>query len=104
MSTLLNIARVTSYPDRLRSYKIVVDEKEMGIIKAGESVQVSIEPGNHRVYLKIDWCRSNIIEFTAKAEVEYKIECGSSLLGWRIFLALLYVTIWWDKYLWIRFI
>lgn len=100
--TILKITRLTSYPDRLRVYKIVVDGKEMGFIRAGETVQVSVEPGNHRINLKIDWCRSNIIEIVAKAETEYKLECGSSLSGWRIFLALLYITFWWDNYLWIR--
>jgi len=102
--TILKITRLTSYSDRLRSYKIVVDGREMGFIKAGETVRVLVEPGNRRVYLKIDWCSSNIIDLAVKAQTEYKLECGSRLTGLRIFLAYLYITFWRHKYLWIRLV
>ena len=100
--TVLNITRLKSFISSLRSFTIVVDGKEIGTIKVGETVRLSVEPGNHRIFLKIDWCRSNIIDFVAKAKTEHNLECGTSLTGLRIFLVLLYITFWWNKYLWIR--
>ena len=100
--TKLNINRVTSYLDRIRAYKIVLDGVEVGQITAGESFDMTISPGEHRILLKIDWCRSNMLDFTAQAGAEVTLNCGSSLTGWRIFMVFLYVSFLRDKYLWIQ--
>jgi len=98
----LTISRPSYYPDRLRTYKIMLDGKEIGGIKAGETFSSNIPVGNHSVFLKIDWCRSNSIDFTANVDSQIQLLCGSSLEGWRIIIAVIYITFLWDKYLWIR--
>jgi len=100
--TMLNLNRVTSFSDSLRAYIIVLDGEEFGQIRAGESFNITISPGEHQIFLKIDWCRSNILVFTARPGAEISLNCGSSLTGWRILLAYLYIFLWRDQYLWIR--
>jgi hypothetical protein len=100
--TKLNINRVTSFADRIRAYIIVLDGVEVGQITAGESFDMAISPGEHRILLKIDWCRSNKLDFTAQAGTEVTLNCGSSLTGWRIFMVFLYVSFLRDRYLWIQ--
>jgi hypothetical protein len=46
------------YTDRARAYKLLVDGEERGTIKQGEGVEVEVQPGAHRVQMKIDWARS----------------------------------------------
>ena len=62
----------------------------------------TIAPGDHQIHLEIDWCMSNILNFSARPGNEINFECGSSLSGGKSFLIMLYITIWRDKYLWLR--
>lgn len=98
----LHVYRGTSYADRSRAYIVVLDGTEVGRIRAGESFAMTVSPGEHQVFLKIDWCRSNMYEFVAQAGSDVTLNCGSNLAGWRIFLGFLYISLWRDQYLWIR--
>ena len=60
---MIIISRENLYADKLRNYKIIIDEKYYDDIKQGEIKNIYISPGNHTIYLKIDWCRSNKINF-----------------------------------------
>jgi len=51
----------------LRAYKVVLDGKVIGTIKDGEQVEFDVAPGRHQLQLKIDWCRSNIVDFENSA-------------------------------------
>ena len=98
----ITIRRVTNYADRLRAYKVVVDGVTLGALRAGQSVTVPVLPGRHRLKLRIDWCGSREHEFEAQAGEQLSFECGSSLAGWRIFLALPYILFRTNEYLWLR--
>lgn len=96
------INRENVYIDRLRSYKIIIDGKCYDKIKDGEIKNINIGPGNHTIYLTIDWCKSNKIDFNISENETIAFECGNSMNGWRIIISLLYVTFLKNKYLWIR--
>ena len=98
---MIKIKRDSGYADRLRAYKVVLDEKVIGEIKNGQEVAFEIPKGSHQLYLKIDWCRSNIINFDAD-DSDAGFECGSSLRGVKIFLAIFYITLSKDQYLWLK--
>ena len=99
---MLILSRENIYPDRLRNYKIIIDGNCYGEIKNGEVKKIDISSGNHTMYLKIDWCRSNNIEFNISEDEVLNFECGPSARGWKILLSILYITIFRNKYLWIR--
>lgn len=44
--------------DVLRAYKVLIDGKEIGGIKSGETLKFPLATGNHTLQLKIDWCSS----------------------------------------------
>ena len=100
-SAQITIARPGSYAF-LRSYKIIVDEREIGRIRANEVVRLSITPGTHTIYLRLDWGGSNKIDFTASEGSEVKFECGTNQTGWRLFYSLIWILISGDEFLWIR--
>ena len=81
MNSLITISRDSGYADRIRSYKVAVDGAEIGTIGNGESKTFSIQPGPHKLVLKIDWCSTNTVSFDLPSEGSVNFECGSNLRG-----------------------
>lgn len=98
----ITIQRGESYADRLRAYKVAVDGVVVASVRAGQSVTVPVSAGNHTLRLRIDWGRSEELKFQAGAGERITFECGSSLAGWRVLLALFYAIFWSHWYLWLR--
>ena len=96
------IKRDKQYADSIRNYKIFLDGEKIYTISNGEEKEFQIGPGKHSIQLKIDWCKSNQIEFEIKDNQKLNFLCGSNLKGLNIFLSLLYATIWRKKYLYIK--
>ncbi len=99
---MLRISRKTTYRDILRSYKIILDDIYCENIESGKVKNLDISSGNHTIYLKIDWCRSNKIDFYISANEIIEFECGNSMNGLRILINLIYITFLKNKYLWIK--
>jgi hypothetical protein len=69
--TKIIINRSSEFSNLIRSINIYLGKTKIGELKNGESKEFEIEPGEHQLTAKIDWCRSNIIVF--------KIENGETL-------------------------
>jgi hypothetical protein len=95
---MIKLTRHSVYADRFRSYKVMLDGMEIGEIKNGEEKEFDVAPGRHQLYLAIDWCRSNTIEFEAGEDVT-EFECASNLQGKKLFLALYYILFKNDGYI-----
>jgi hypothetical protein len=100
--TQITVRRATSYADRLRAYKIMLDGVLVGPVRARQSVTIPVAPGRHSLVLRIDWCGSEEIPFEVHPGEHITFECGSSLTGWRIFLGIVYVLFRTREYLWLR--
>ena len=99
---MIKINRLNGYADKGRKYKVIVDDKQIGTIKESEIKCFDLSEGEHTIYLKIDWCRSNKIKFSINKDEIIEFDCDNSIRGWRIFLNLLYITFLKNKYLWIK--
>lgn len=97
---MIKIKRHSGYVNKLASYKVICDKKIIGEIKDNQETTFEIPNGTHQIYLKINWCRSNKIVFNTNDNDIY-FECGS-LTGFKIFLAIFYMTFFYDKYLWLK--
>jgi hypothetical protein len=62
---MIRIKRDSGYADRLRAYKVVLDGDVIAEIRNGQQLDLDVPPGRHRLQLKIDWCRSNCVDFEA---------------------------------------
>lgn len=100
----INVKRESQYTDYMRKYKIVLDGEEIDTISKGEEKELQIFPRNHKIQLKIDWCKSNEIEFEIKRNENLNFLCGSSAKGWKFFSDFLYLTVWRNKYLYIELV
>jgi hypothetical protein len=59
----LVIDRKSLRVNRLRKYKLIIDDKEVHYIKNGETLSLKLPTGEHGVYAKIDWLKSNRVNF-----------------------------------------
>jgi hypothetical protein len=62
--------------DRWRGYKVVVDGKPVGTIKAGKTHRATVAAGKHTVQLRIDWCSSPTLEVDVPSGGHVALECG----------------------------
>ena len=99
---MIKIKRDSGYVDRLRAYKVVVDGNVVGEIKNGQQIELDVSQGKHELFLKIDWCRSNVVEFESDGSSDIEFECGSNLRGLKILLSIVYVTFLRSKYIWLK--
>jgi hypothetical protein len=51
---------------------------------------------------RIDWCGSNSVRVKVRQGVTYDLEVGSNLRGWRLLVAIVYVTVLHSEYLYLR--
>ncbi len=56
--SILKFVRPRRWQDKVRSYRVFVDDLEIGTLKEQEELLVPVTPGSHYVHLKIDWCSS----------------------------------------------
>lgn len=87
------------WQDRGRKYRVFVDGKEATTVGRGEEARIPVEAGRHVVQLKIDWCRSPSVEIDIEPGAVGVLECGPNC---KPLLELLYITVWRNKYLWLR--
>ena len=51
--------------DRNRLYKVIVDGAIVGEVWPGKSERISVEPGPHKVRVKVDFMKSNEMDVSA---------------------------------------
>lgn len=102
MNNSITISRDSGYADRVRAYLVMVDGKELGRLKNGETKTFPLEPGTHKIVMKIDWCGSNTITFSLADGESARFTCGSSLRGTQMFFSLYYIIFARDQYLWLK--
>ena len=95
--TVLVVRRLhVPWRDRARNYRVLVDGVQKAQIGDDSTVQIGVMPGTHRVQLAIDWCRSPEVEFTIEHGGIARMECRPNA---KPLLALLYITIWRNRYI-----
>jgi hypothetical protein len=88
-----------AWQDRGRSYRVIVDGKELAQIANGAEMQIPVKPGKRLVQLKFDWCQSEVLEVNVETGKTLILECGPNSTP---LLALVYITLFRKKYLWLR--
>ena len=61
----LTVVRDSKMYGGLRKLKVVLDDQTIGGIGRDESLQVTLQPGPHNLYVKMDWARSPVLEFVS---------------------------------------
>ena len=78
-SSKIIMRRRGEFMNRMRGYRVFVDDVKMGIIKNGSTEEYIVSPGLHQVNCKVDWCSSPKKEIMLKpGEIAY-LEVRSNL-------------------------
>jgi hypothetical protein len=98
MMARIEIWREDKFKDAARAYQAELDGQVIGKINRGESIGFDVQPGKHRLRLKIDWCSSPGLDFEIQTGQILKFSCGNNVPPLLIFA---YITFLRDKYLWL---
>jgi len=98
----LIITRPRQYVDMLRSYRLILDGVPTFTIRRGQSVSIDLGPGSHRLMAAIDWVCSNSVEIDMSSDEDHRLEVGSNVDCWRFLRTVLYLTVWRDRYLYLK--
>ena len=77
----LIIKRTSEWNNRMRGIVIFLDGKKIGVIRNGEFKEFEIEPGEHNIKAKIDWCGSEKLLINLADNEVKKIELSGFKLG-----------------------
>jgi len=75
MSKLI-IKRTSEWNNLARKFGIYIDDKKIGTISHGETKEFEINPGEHKIKGKIDWCGSQTLEFNIADNEIKEMEIG----------------------------
>ena len=75
MSKLI-IKRTSEWINLARKFGIYIDDKKIGTISHGETKEFEINPGEHKIKAKIDWCGSQKLEFNIADNEIKEMEIG----------------------------
>ncbi|MFB6499311.1 hypothetical protein [Bacillus haynesii] len=56
--TYIEIRRTSQFMNKMRKFSVLIDGVEAGKIKDGGRLRIDLEPGEHEIQVKIDWCVS----------------------------------------------
>ena len=73
---VIKIQRGSGYVDKIRNYKVIINNEQVGIISEGEIKEYNVSPGTHTISTKIDWAGSKdiIVDLKENDVVNFKVE------------------------------
>jgi hypothetical protein len=76
MASLVLTRQAGGWRDRARSYILMVDGAEVAWVRHGERLEILLEPGHHKIFMRINWCRSQVIEAEAQSGEVIQLFCA----------------------------
>ncbi len=91
----ISITRGNHYADRLRKYKIFIDDACIGEISNNETKKFALSPGKHSLYFQIDWCKSNTLTIASDKSTKF-FRIDPNVKPWTLLFVIIFMK---DKYL-----
>lgn len=63
---IIRLQRTKALINLTRKYEIYIDENKVGTIANGETIEVQISAGKHKIFAIVDWVSSQEIDFYIK--------------------------------------
>ncbi|HET6816204.1 MAG TPA: hypothetical protein VFH66_03135 [Mycobacteriales bacterium] len=68
--------------DRGRAYKVLIDGRQAGTVRHGETFVTSVSPGTHSVRLRIDWTGSQEVQVAVAPGATTSLVCAAGGSSW----------------------
>lgn len=98
MNTII-LNRGNNYTDKIRDYKIFINDKYFDSIKNDSNLEIDNVENNSKIQIRIDWCKSNTIILNFKIQKIIQLSVEPNCKGWKIILYPFYITLFKNKYL-----
>lgn len=86
----LIIKRTSEWVNRMRDIALYLDGEKIGVIGNGQTKEFDIDPGEHRLNSKIDWCGSETMIFNlTDSEIQVVKLSGFKSGKWLLPIALI---------------
>ena len=69
----VQVRRGSQISGAIRGLKIFIDGHGAGVVKRNETVRLAVQPGDHEVYVKMDWVRSPALAITAAEGADVRL-------------------------------
>ena len=96
----IHLKRTSQLANKLRKFKVYLNNRYVGVIRDGEEIILSVEQGKNQIYLKVDWNKSEIYEFDINAGETIHLICGSPFKGKKLLIPI--IPLFLDKQLFIK--
>jgi hypothetical protein len=83
----------------LRSLAVFLDGEKVETVDEDGTVELMLSPGPHEIYVKMDWCRSNKLQFNISAREKVYLACQVPLRVWQHLLIIFYILFLFNKIL-----
>jgi len=77
----IRLTRTSEWKNYFRAFAIFIDGKRVGKIRNGQTVILAVDPGEHELFVKIDWCMSNTVGLRILQDEMTDLVCGSGFAG-----------------------
>lgn len=73
---VIKIQRGSGYVDKIRNYKVFINNEKVGVISEGEIKEYNVSPGTHTISTKIDWAGSKdiVVDLKENDVINLKVE------------------------------
>jgi hypothetical protein len=87
----IRLNRKSQYQGSLSKFKVFIDGSLAGKIKDGETIEYSVAPGRHTIYIKpgFDWAGSRKLILDLAPGQIAELDCGNRNGFWAVLLPLL---------------
>lgn len=86
------LSRKKEWVNRARKFNVFIDGEKKDSIANGEIKEIELNPGKHKIMLKVDWCSSPELELNLKEEKSKTVEvCSFKANRW--LFPIMYVVI-----------
>ena len=82
-ATVIRLNRTSEWKNVLRAFAVYIDGVKVGKIRNGKTLSFLVDPGEHRLMVKIDWCVSNTLVINLPDGVTADFTCGSGFAASR---------------------
>lgn len=82
MATVRVRRRADGKTDLLRRYRVALDGREIGMLRRGGWCEATVETGNHRLEVQIDWVGSGCHDFALDPGDMAEFECWGPESRW----------------------
>lgn len=86
MSKLI-FERENQFVNKVRKYKILLNNEDTAEIKNGERKEIDVAPGSYKVKIMVDWSESKEVLVNVTEGETLQFQCGSRLKGLKVFQA-----------------